>query len=172
GAEGARIDLDGLLRTQRARDDRALRVLLGFLGRQPALADQLVDERVVVGEAQQLAVAQAVGAAVADVRDRHLLLTYVDRRQRRAHAGVLGAALGELVDVRIRRQRIRRETLLGARGVFEAAVEGLDRDPRGDLAGLRAAHAVRDDEQRRARQQRVLVRAALQAGVGPGVVLG
>ena len=48
----------------------------------------------------------------------------------------------------------------------------LDRDLRGDLAGLRAAHAVGDDEQRRAGEQRVLVGAPLAPGVGAGVLLG
>ena len=54
----------------------------------------------------------------------------------------------------------------------EARLEGLDGDPRGDLAGLGAAHAVGDHEQRRAREQRVLVGAPLAPGVGPGVLLG
>ena len=52
---------------------------------------------------------------------------------------------------------------LGLAAVGEPGLEGLDGDPRGDLAGLRAAHAVGDDEQRRARQQRVLVGAPLAA---------
>ena len=51
-------------------------------------------------------------------------------------------------------------------------LEGLDGDARGDLAGLRAAHAVGDHEQRRAREQRVLVGAPLAPGVGARVLLG
>ena len=43
---------------ERARDDRALRVLLGLLRRELALAHELLDERVVVGQALELAVAQ------------------------------------------------------------------------------------------------------------------
>ena len=71
GPEQARIDLHRLLRPQRARDNRTLRVLFRFLGRQPSLADQLVHKRVVVGKAQQLAVAQTVRATVArHVRSR------------------------------------------------------------------------------------------------------
>ena len=61
---------------------------------------------------------------------------------------------------------------LGCGGIAEALLEGVDRDLRGDLAGLRAAHPVGDDEQRRARQQRVLVGAPLATGVGAGVLLG
>ncbi len=60
----------------------------------------------------------------------------------------------------------------GCEASRQARLEGLDRDPRGDLAGLRAAHAVGDDEQRRAREQRVLVGAPLAPGVGAGVLLG
>ena len=68
--------------------------------------------------------------------------------------------------------RERGELELGLRGIGQAGLEGLDRDPRGDLAGLRAAHAVGNHEQRRAREQRVLVGAPLAPGVGPGVLLG
>ncbi len=170
-AEGARVDLDGLLGSERAGDDRALRVLFGFGGREAALADQLVDERVVVGQAQQLPIAQAVRAAVPDVGDRDLLLADVDGGERGAHAGLLGVALGELVDAGVGGARVQGQSVLGGHGVGEAVVEGLHGDPRGDLAGLRPAHAVGDDEQRRALQQRVLVGAPLAAGVGGGVVL-
>ena len=51
---GAGVDLDLRLRAQRARDDRALRMLDGLLGRELALAYQLIDERMIVGQAQQL----------------------------------------------------------------------------------------------------------------------
>ena len=44
---------------ERARDDRALRMLVGLLGRQLALAHELLDQRVVVGQALELAVAEA-----------------------------------------------------------------------------------------------------------------
>jgi hypothetical protein len=98
GAEAAGVDLDRALGPEGTRDHRALGMLDGFLGREPPLAHQLVDERVVVGEAQQLAFAQAVGAAVADMRDCHLAIADVDGSQRRPHAGMLGVGVGELVD--------------------------------------------------------------------------
>ena len=60
---------------------------------------------------------------------------------------------------------------LGVRDLLQPLLEGLDRDPRCDLAGLRAAHAVGHHEQRRAREQRVLVGAPLAPGVGTGVLL-
>ena len=55
--------------------------------------------------------------------------------------------------------------------VRAARLKRLDGDPRGHLAGLRAAHPVGDHEQRRAREQRVLVGAPLAPGVAAGVLL-
>ena len=57
---------------ERARDDRALRVVLGRLRRDLAGALELGDQRVVARELLELAVAQAVGAAVADVAEADL----------------------------------------------------------------------------------------------------
>ena len=147
-------------------------MLDGFLRRQATLAQQLVDERVVVGQPQQIAVAQAVRATVADVCDRDVLLADVDGGERGPHPGMLGVGVGELVDPRVGRARQRGERLLGLDGFGEAGLEGLHGDPGRDLAGLRSAHAVGDDEQRRSREQRVLVGATLSSGVGAGVLLG
>ena len=58
-----------------------------------------------------------------------------------------------------------RELLLGA-AVVRALVERLRRDPRRDLARLRAAHPVRDREGGRPREVGVLVRVALAPRVG------
>ena len=159
---------------ERARDDRALRVLVGLLRGELPAAAHLLDERVVLGQALELAAAQAVGARVADVRDRDVVLADVRGGDRRAHPGALLAGLRHLVDARVGLEHALGEQLLGARraGVAEPALEGLDRDPRGDLAGLRAAHPVGDDEHRRAREVGVLVRAARAAGVGVGEVVG
>ena len=70
--EVERVDLDGLVDADRARD----RVLVGLVRRglevslrDAAAADQLVDQRVVLGELDDLAGAQHVDAAVADVGD-------------------------------------------------------------------------------------------------------
>ena len=126
----------------------------------------------VVGQAQQLTVAQAVGATVTNVSDRHLLLPHVGGGEGSAHAGLLGVRVGELVDAGVGRARERGQLELRVGGVLQARLKGLDRDPRGDLAGLRAAHAVGHHEQRRAREQGVLVGAPLAPGVGPGVLLG
>ena len=70
--DGLQVDLDLGLGAERAGDDRALRVVLGLGVGELALAPHLLDQRVVAGEPFELAAAQAVGAAVADVADRHL----------------------------------------------------------------------------------------------------
>ena len=58
----------------------------------------------------------------------------------------------------------RRKRSGGALG--QIAVEGVGGRLRGDLPRLGAAHAVGDDEDRRADEERVLVLAALATGVG------
>ena len=102
GGDGLHVDLDLRLGAERAGDDRALRVVLGLGVGELALAPHLLDQRVVAGEPLELAAAQAVGAAVADVADRHLLGLGVDDRggDRRPHPGQRGVVAGELVDRR------------------------------------------------------------------------
>ena len=115
----------------------------------------------------ELAVAEEVGARVADVGERDLVLADERRGHRRAHAGAALVADRQLVDALVRRLDELGEALLHRAAVLgHAAAERLDRDPRRDLARLRAAHAVGDREQRRARVHGVLVRPALAAGVG------
>ena len=80
GLEGLEVDLDVGLGAERAGDHGALRVRLGLLLGELAALDQLVDERVVAGEPHELAVAQQVGARVADVGDRDLAVADVARR--------------------------------------------------------------------------------------------
>ncbi len=76
-----------------------------------------------------------------------------------------GSARAQLVDLAVRRLDRLAQDLL-RRAVGQVAVEGLGGGLRGDLAGLGAAHPVGDDEDRRADEERVLVGAALAAGVG------
>src|SRR5436305_6712868 len=52
----------------RSRDDRALRMDLGFRGRELALAHELLDQAVVLGELLELALLEQVGAGVAEDR--------------------------------------------------------------------------------------------------------
>ena len=142
---------------------------LGLLGRELAAAHELGDERVVVGQLLELAVAQQVGARVADVADR--------RRCRRpaTSATVIVVPIPEAAASLSARSWTRRfaawisstTTLLGAPGRVERRVSrsALGGERRGDLAGLGAAHPVGDREERRVADVGVLVVPALAAGV-------
>ena len=71
---GARLDLEGVdvdlrVGAEHPCDHGALRVDIRFLRREPPAADELGDERVVVGQLLERAVADAVGAGVADMAD-------------------------------------------------------------------------------------------------------
>ncbi len=167
GRDRLHVDLDLRFGAEGAGDDRALGVVLGLGVGELALAPHLLDQRVVAGQPFELAGAEAVGAAVADVADRHLLGLEVDdhRRRRRPHPGQLGVLAGALVDRPVRRfDRLGQDPLRRRRG--QLPVEGLGGGFGGDLAGLGAAHPVGDDEDRRAQEERVLVGVALAPGVG------
>ena len=70
---------------------RALGVLLGLLGGEPALVDEGLHEGVVAGDLHQDAVAQQVGARVADVGEGEPAARAQQRGDRRAHARRAGA---------------------------------------------------------------------------------
>ena len=158
---GHRVHLYLALRPQRPSDDRALGMILSLLIGQTALAAELLDQRVVGGQELQLAVAIHVRAAVADVGEAHLVVLQQGGRQGCPHPGTRRVGLGEAVDAGVRRPGDRSQ--VGLRGFLAATdrLERLGRQPRGDLAGLRAAHAVRDCEERLASKVRILVRVAL-----------
>ena len=134
-------------------------MLGGLIAGQLALAPQLLDQRVVVGDLLELAVAEDVGAAVADVAEADLLA--VDAARRSASSPCPNATcppwarskISRLASWAVRAQQF----LRGAVHLVADPLERLDRHPRGDLAGLRPAHAVGDREQRRAREVGVLV---------------
>ena len=84
--DALRVDGDVGLRPERAGDHAALRVDLGLLLGELAAVDELADERVVAGEAGELAVAHQVAARVADMGDDHLVLGDVGGGARRPHA--------------------------------------------------------------------------------------
>ena len=151
---GHRVHLDLALGPQRPGDDRALRMVLGLLVGEAALAAELLDQGVVGREQLQLAVAKQVGATVAHVGEAHLVILDQRRGQRRPHSRARGVGLGQAVDAGVGRPGDRPQ--VGLRGLLAALhrLERLGRQPRGHLAGLRAAHSVSYGEQRRAREVR------------------
>ena len=74
-------------------DDRALRVHLGLLGRDPPDVDQVLHERVVGGDLGEDLVAHQVPARVAQVHHRELVAGAQDRQHGRAHARELRVGL-------------------------------------------------------------------------------
>ena len=163
---GPGVDLDVALDAQRAGDDRALRMLGGLLLGELALADELLDQRVVLGQARELAVAEDVGAAVADVGHRQVIVLEVGGGERGTHPGVLVLGPREVVDPPVGGADAVGQPLLGAALVRQRLVELLHGQLGGHLPGLRAAHPVGDDEQRRPHERVVLVVPALAPGVG------
>jgi hypothetical protein len=165
GGEGHRVHRHPLLGTQRAGDHRALGMLLGLLVGKPSLAAELLDQRVVLGEALELAVAEDVGAAVADVGEADIVAAHHRGGQRGPHPGAGRVALGELVDLMVCLAEQVLELSLGRAVLGEVAFEGPHGDAGGDLTRLGPAHPVRHREDRSARVVGVLVGVALLAGV-------
>ncbi len=166
GAARERVDLDVGLRSERAGDDRALRMILGLLLGELALATQLLDQRMIGREEGQLSVAPEVGATVADVGEGDIVVMDEGGGERGPHARPRGVVLGEAVDPLVGRLRDPAQERLcrlgsGALGLLER----LGGDARRDLAGLGAAHPVGHDEQRGAGEVGVLVRRPLASGV-------
>ena len=79
-----------LVTSQRAHDQRALRVAVRLLRGDAALVDQRLDKGVVLGDLRQLAVAEEVAARVADVPQPEAVAREQDRGQRGAHALEVG----------------------------------------------------------------------------------
>ena len=152
---------------ERAQQQRALRVAGGRLRGQPALVDQRLDQRVVPGDLEQLAVAQQVGAGVADVAQRHVAALPEHRGQRGAHALDRRVGHAHLVqrDVRLG-DRLGQRVEQVAGGLVVQGGERGDGDRAGDLACRMPAHPVGDGEQAGARVGGVLVAFAEEADVG------
>ena len=136
--------------SERARDHRALRVDVGLLGRQPPAPNQVRDEGMVVGQLLEAPAAQAVGARVPHVADGEAGVAYERGGDGRPHPRDLRVVRRALVDAPVRFLDDGHEPLLGIEvvRVVELTKRG-GGQARRDLAGLRAAHAVRDGEERR-----------------------
>ena len=147
-----------------AGDDRARWVRARLVGRDLPGVHELLDVGVVVRDAHERAVAQDVGARVAHVGHGHLVLLDEDGGGGAAHAGLADPGLRRCYDAGVGRLHGRAEKdVVGRAG--GAVAHGLHGDRARDLPGGVAAHAVGDDEQRRAQQEGVLVVAAYEAHV-------
>jgi hypothetical protein len=168
GAQQVAVALDGLpdvqvrldlAAVQRPHQQRPLRMRVRLLGRDPALVDEVLDQRVVVGELDQHVVPEQIAPRVADVQHREFGAGEQHRRDRGAHAleravvhrhgpqpGVGRAdGLGERVED------------LVAGDVLVEGGQRRDHGRAGDLSGGVAAHPVGDGQQGRAGVGRVLV---------------
>jgi hypothetical protein len=164
--EVERVPLDRLVDANRARD----RVFVGLVrgGVEPLFshattADQLIDQRVVFGELDDLAGAQEVDAAVADVGDKAAvagdeqgggggphpaLLRFCLAFQVDGLAGALDRVLEEVEDGLLRLTVALAEAFNCITPRVDGRAELVDRHLRGDLARGVAAHAVGDHEKR------------------------
>ncbi len=141
----------------------------GRLRGQPALVDQGLDQRVIVGDLPQRSVAQQISARVADMADRDLGAVPQQRGDRGAHA--LGGGIG-LRDEPQRRvgigdRRAEHGQHVDAGGVGIKRSERLDRYGTGYLASRVPAHAIGDGKQMRPGVGGVFVALTEQANVRP-----
>src|SRR5436305_10099417 len=138
---------------------------LGVLGRELAAADELGDERVVLGHLLELAVANQVGPRVADVAEGDRVALDERDGHRRPHSGCRRVLARALIDAPVRLLDQLRDAALAAAGGAFVLAHGAGGEARRELAGLRAAHAVGDRKERRRDDVLVLVSPALLAGV-------
>jgi len=161
-AVGVHLDLG--LGPQRAGDDRALGVVFGGSGGELATAHQLRHQRMVVRELLELAIPSAVRTAVPHVPHAHVA-TLDDRcRGRCSHARARLVACRQFVDLSVGLSDHAGEALLRRTPLPVPRSQDIHRHLRGHLAGLGAAHAVRNGEQRPA-DEVVLVGLPLHANI-------
>ncbi len=169
----AGVDIELGTGAERACDHRALRVHRRLLARQATGALELGDQRVVVRELLQHAVAQEVRARVADVAEHHVIAVEQRRRDRRPHARRRRIALRPLEHASVRLEDRAAQAHLGIlAGSGRELAEGLDCKSRCQLSCACSSHAVCDDEQGRIVEVGVLVRASHPAGVARARVVG
>ena len=165
GLDRERVDVDVGIGADRPRDHAPLRVDLRLLLRELAGLQQLVHERVIVGELLHQLAADEVRARVADVADRDGHPLDERDRHRRSHARGGGIGRGAVVDAAVRLLDERVDRFVPLEPVGVADLERRGGELRRDLAGLRAAHPVGDGEERRRDDVVVLVAAPPAPGV-------
>jgi hypothetical protein len=126
-----------------AEDLVAPRVAHGLVLGQLASVLPRADRRVVAGDLLDLASAEAVKAAVADVADRRLVTVEDRHRKHAGHAGKTGIGLGALEDLAVGLRDGLAHQAVEVRGAAgEAGAEDVERGLRRDLAAGLAADAV------------------------------
>src|ERR687887_2332883 len=118
----------------------------------------------ILGQLLELAVADQIGARVADVAEHHRVVLHARPRYLRPHTGSRRILARALVDAPVRLLNQLDDPALAAADPF-APPDGTGGEARCQLAGLSAAHAVRDREQRRLDDVVVLVPAPLLARI-------
>ncbi len=143
-----------------------------FLGGDPALVDQGLDERVVLGDLGQLTVAQQIPARVADVDQAKSVAREQDCGERGAHAFQFGFHLHVRGDRRValvhRVVQLAQQVATGL-VVIEVGQRG-DHQLGGHLTGGVTTHAVGQRQQAGTGVHRVFVVGADQAAVASGGV--
>src|SRR5207302_1791299 len=133
--------------------------------RELAALHQLVDERVILSELLDPALADEVRAGVADVSERDAIVLGERNGDRRTHARGVRIGARPVVDATVRLLDQVEDPILPA-AADRALAEGRSCEARRDLTRLRAAHAVRNREERRLANVRVLIAPSLAPGVG------
>ena len=155
-----------------AQQQRALRVRVRLLLGDAALVDQRLDERVVLRDLRQRAVAQLVGPRVADVDQAEAGAREQDRGERGAHAlevGGVGDVPGDRgVAFDGGFAELGEQVVAGV--VLVEGSERRDDQRRGHLTGGVAAHAVRQRQQPRPGVDGILVVLPDEPAVAAGGV--
>lgn len=153
-------------------DERALWVAVRLLGRDAPLVDEGLHEGVVAGDLGQLAVAQQVGARIADVGEAEFAAGEEDGGERGAHAVEFGFLLDLIRDGGVALAHGGGELAEQVPAGFVVVEVGERRDHqlRGDFSGGVTAHAVGEGEQAGPRVHGIFVVGTNQATVAPGGV--
>ena len=170
------IDLHARVGAKRLEDDVAALALLGFFLGQLASVHQPLHERLFLGELDRLAVAHKVGAAVADLREVEVVAVDPCRGDGGPHAAHLGVLARVGIDLLVGEldrfphavgEALGRGVVVRGPDGGEMAVDQVGGHGARQLAGGRAAHAVRHHEERPARSHLVEPDLGVKAGV-PG----
>ena len=128
----------------RPEDQRALRMVLGLVGGDPALVDQRLDERVVVGDLPELAGPKEVRAGVTDVGERERSPSTAPGRGRAGALGVASSSTSSAIRSLARRSAPARPSCCSRRLGVQLAQ--LTIAAAGAVATGVTAHAVADRE--------------------------